>query len=196
MTTMVQPLLPGIATVAPKKPRRRPKPVVPATTAPTFTTDVDSEGRRRWVLTFAAPDRMLSSNVRFYWRTRQALTESWRGALATYAKAAKLPTGLDRVRLDFVLRFPDARQDRDALNYYTLVVKPAVDGLGPEFRQVIKRGKRAGQVSFQPGHGLIPDDTPKHLDGPHITVGPKVDVPKSCPFGQVVLTVTELEVMA
>jgi hypothetical protein len=172
--------------------KRRPKPVVADTAPVTYTTGVDNGGRTTWTLTFPAPDRMLSGNVRVYWRTRHALTASWRQALAVHAKAAKLPRGLSRVRIDFVLRFPDKRGDRDALNYYPLVVKPAVDGLGPEFRQQIKRGARAGQESFQPGHGLIADDTPAHLDGPHIELGPKVDDPKRCPFGQIILTITDL----
>ncbi len=184
------------AKVARPRAKRRPKPTVDAAAPVSYMTGVDEEGRPTWTLTFPAPDRMLSGNVRVYWRTRHSLTTSWREALAVHARAAKLPKGLDRVRLDFVLRFPDARKDRDALNYYPLTVKPAVDGLGPEFRQQIKRGKRAGQESFQPGHGLIVDDTPAHLDGPHITLGPKVDDPKRCPFGQVVVTITDLSGVA
>lgn len=193
MSTIVQPTLLDVA--PPKKTRRarKPRPQVAADAPTAYVRDVDEHGQRRWTLTFPAPDRMLSVNQRLYWRKRQALTESWRGALVVHAKAAKLPTGLARVRLDFLLRFPDARGDRDALNYYSLVVKPATDGLGPEFRQVIKRGKRAGQTSFQPGYGLVPNDTPEFVDGPHITLGPKVADPKRCPFGQVVLTITELD---
>lgn len=193
----VQPMLLGLVTLKPAKaarPRkkRRPKPIVDAAAPVTYTTGVDEHGRRQWTLTFPAPDRMISVNQRVYWRVRQSLTESWRGALYVHAKAAKLPCGLGRIRLDFLLRFPDARTDRDALNYYGLAVKPAVDGLGPEFTQVIKRGKRAGEVSHQPGYGLIPDDTQAHLDGPHIALGPKVGDPKRCPFGQVSVTITDL----
>jgi len=189
-------LLPATLALPPKKaaPRRkrRPKPAVAVTAPVEYTTDVDEHGRTRWTLRFPAPDRMLSGNNRIYWRLRASLSDSFRGATAIHARAAKLPRNLARVRMDFVLRFASDRSDRDALNYYPLVVKPAVDGFGPEFRQLIKRGKRAGQESFQPGHGLIADDTPAHLDGPHITIGPKVENPKACPFGEVVVVITDL----
>ncbi|GGM53774.1 hypothetical protein ACFFX1_54685 [Dactylosporangium sucinum] len=176
------------------KPRakRRPKPAVAATAPVEYTTGVDEQGRTTWTLRFPAPDRMLSVNGNVYWRTRHSLTTSWREATWAHARAAKLPTGLARVRLDFELRFPSARSDRDAANYHTLVVKPATDGFGPPFRQVITRGKRAGQVSTAPGYGLIADDTPEFLDGPHVTLGPKVEDPKRCPFGEVVVTITDL----
>ncbi len=194
---MIQPMLfAAVPAMAKPRRKRRAKRAVDAAAPATYTTGLDEHGRRQWMLTFPAPDRMLSANQRIYWRVRQGLTESWRGALAVHAKAANLPRGLARVRLDFVLRFADARTDRDALNYYGLTVKPAVDGLGPEFRQQITKGKRAGQVSYQPGHGLIPDDTPTHLDGPHIVLGPKVDAPKRCPFGQVTVKITDLSEVA
>jgi hypothetical protein len=43
-----------------------------------------------------------------------------------------------------------------------------------------------------PGYGLIPDDTGEFLDGPFVVAGVKVDDPKACPFGEIVVTVTDL----
>lgn len=199
----VQLALAGLDFEAPKPPRkatarrkRRPKRVVDAAAPVEYSTGVDADGRTQWTLRFPAPDRMLSGNNDVYWRTRHSLTKSFREAMVVHAKAAKLPVGLARVRLSFELRFATARNDRDALNYHTLVVKPSVDGLGPAFHQVIKRGKRAGQTNFQPGHGLIANDTPEFLDGPYITLGPKVEDPKRCPFGEIVLVVTDLSEVA
>lgn len=192
-----QTTLPGLVAPKPTKaarPRakRRPKPTITDAAPYSYEHDTDEQGRRCWVLTIPAPDRMLSVNQRLHYRARHALAESWRGALSVHAKAAKLPVGVGRVRIDVLLRFVDSRSDRDALNYYPFVVKPAVDGLGPEFFQVIKKGQRAGQTSHQPGHGLIVDDTPAHLDGPFIEIGPKADDRRLCPFGQVVVTITDL----
>lgn len=204
MSTVVQPsllgLLPAALALPAKKaaPRRkrRPRPTVAATAPVEYTTGVDGQGRATWTLRFPAPDKMLSGNGNVYWRTRHSLTTSWREATYVHAKAAKLPTGLARVRLDFELRFTSARTDRDEANYHTLVVKPATDGLGAPFRQEIKRGKRAGQVSTAPGYGLIERDTPEFLEGPYIRFGPKVANPKACPFGEVVITVTDLSEVA
>ncbi|MER7278356.1 hypothetical protein ABT369_28345 [Dactylosporangium sp. NPDC000244] len=200
MSSVVQQALPGLLPpvltlpakrAAPRK-KRRPKPTVAATAPVEYLADLDEHGRRRWTLRFPAPDKMLSGNGNVYWRTRHGLTTSWREATFVHAKAAKLPTGLTKVRLDFELRFTSNRSDRDEANYHPLVVKPATDGLGAPFRQEIKRGKRAGQVSTAPGYGLIERDTPEFLEGPYIRFGEKVANPKLCPFGEVVLTITEL----
>jgi hypothetical protein len=201
--TTVQPtllgLLPTTLALPAKKAtarRRRPKRVVAATAPVEYLTGVDSDGRTWWSLRFPAPDRMLSGNQNVYWRVRHGLTTSWRDAMFTHAKAAKLPTGLAKVRLDFELRFTSNRDDRDEANYHVLVVKPATDGLGAPFRQEIKRGKRAGEVSTAPGYGLIERDTPEFLEGPYIRFGEKVPNPKLCPFGEVVVVITDLSEVA
>jgi hypothetical protein len=180
---------------APRR-KRRPKPAVAASAPVEYTAGADTEGRGVWTLRFPAPDRMLSGNQNVYWRTRHALCTSWREAMFTHAKAAKLPKGLARVRLDFELRFTSNRNDRDEANYHVLCVKPATDGLGAPFRQEIKRGKRAGEVSTAPGYGLIERDTPEFLEGPYIRFGPKVANPKACPFGEVVVVITNLSEVA
>lgn len=185
---------------APKKAtarkKRRPQRVVDAAASIEYRAGIDAEGRAVWTLRFPAPDRMLSGNGNVYWRVRHSLTTSWREATYTHARAAKLPVGLARIRLDFELRFPTARTDRDEANYHTLVVKPATDGLGAPFRQEIKRGKRAGEVSTAPGYGLIERDTPEFLEGPYIRFGPKCADPKRTPFGEVVVTITDLSGVA
>jgi hypothetical protein len=200
MPTTVQPSLLGLFPAALTPPakkatprrKRRPKPTVAATAPVEYTAGVDTAGRAVYVLRFPAPDKMLSGNGNVYWRTRHSLTTSWREATFTHARAAKLPTGLAKVKLEFELRFTSARSDRDEANYHQLCVKPATDGLGAPFRQEIKRGKRAGQVSTAPGYGLIERDTPEFLEGPYIRFGPKVENPKVCPFGEVVVTITDL----
>jgi hypothetical protein len=175
--------------------KRRPKPKLSADAPVEYRTDYTLMGDkvlcRRWILTFPAPAKMLSANSRPYWRTARANAKEWREAVYLHAKAAKLPTGLRKVRIDFVLRFPTAAK-HDAGNYYTTVVKPAVDAVGPQRIQQVKKGARAGQTVVEVGHGLIRDDTPEFLEGPFATVGPKVDDRKVFPFGQVVVTITDL----
>jgi len=160
--------------------RRRPAPVVEPAPPTVATTG------RTWVITFNAPAQMLSVNSgNQHWRRTSPIHKTWREAMYLHAKAAKLPTGLARVRLDFVLRFPRAGRI-DAGNYYTHVVKPCVDGIGPPIDKM-----RAGKRIIAVGYGLIPDDTAEYLDGPHVVLGePHRD--KAAPYGQVVVTITDL----
>jgi hypothetical protein len=168
---------------AAKTPGRRPK--VPAAARPNLPATVSSAGRV-WTLTFPAPDRMLSVNSgNQHWRRTSPIHKTWREAMYLHAKAAKLPTGLARVRLDFVLRFPRAGRI-DAGNYYTHVVKPCVDGLGPAINKM-----RAGKRVVAVGYGLIPDDTAQYLDGPRVVLGDPIR-DKAMPYGQVVVTITDL----
>jgi hypothetical protein len=172
---------PTVTATKPAKPRRRrqPKPLV-ADVQPTVES-----GPGWWRITFPAPDRMLSVNGNPHWRRTSAIRKAFRDAMYLYAKAAALPVGLGRVRLDFVLRFPTAGR-RDAANYHGVVVKPCVDALGPPI-DTVRRGKPLRAV----GYGLIPDDTAEFLDGPHVVLGEPVR-DRSMPFGQVSVTVTDL----
>jgi hypothetical protein len=185
----VQPALLGLALAAPKKAarKRRPKPQVADGAPVEYMSDVDGQGRRVWTLRFPAPALMKSVNSgNQHWRVTGPLHRTWREASFLHAKAAKLPAGLARVRIDVVLRFP--RNGRiDAGNYYTHVVKPIVDGLGPPINKM-RAGKRVTAV----GYGLIPDDTAEYLDGPYPILGPKSDDTKRCPFGAVEIVITDL----
>ncbi len=191
MTTMTQPLLPGMAAAAPKKTRRTPKAAVPVTSTPAYTTGVDEAGQRQWTLTFPAPAKLLSANGRLHWRAVAPVNKTWREAMFVHAKAAKLPTGLGRVLINIELRFPTGGR-RDSANYYT-AMKPVVDALGPQRVQVVKRGKRAGQTVVEVGDGLIVDDTPEFLAGPFIRLGAS-GKRLGAPFGEVVVVITELVV--
>ena len=80
---------------------------------------------------------------------RSREVSQWRDATYWKAAGAKLPKGLDRVKIHATLWFPQHR-DRDRENYYD-AIKPAVDALTSP--------KKPGQA----GWGLIRDDTPEHL---------------------------------
>ena len=176
--------------------RRRPRPVVAANAPTEYSAGVDAEGRTVYTLRFPAPVVMKSVNSgNQHWRVTAPLHEAWRDAAFLHAKAARLPVALARIRYSIELRFPRAGSV-DPHNYYTHVVKPCVDAVGPPFLQEIKKGVRAGQVRSKPGLAVIADDDPGHLDGPHITQGPKVADPKRCPYGEVVITITDLSEVA
>ncbi len=196
----VQPTLLGLIPDAPAavkkaaRAKRRPKPVVAATAPVEYTTGVDDQGRTVWTLRFPAPDKILSANGRTYWRTVRENAKTWREAVFVHARAAKLPTGLRLIQVDIELRFPTNGR-RDNANYYT-AMKPCVDALGPERVQVVKRGPRAGTTVIEVGYGLIQDDTQEFLVGPFVRIGPKVADSKRSPFGEVVVTITDLSEVA
>lgn len=170
----------------PKRKARRPKPQVGAAAPVEYTAGTDDQGRRVWTLRFPAPAPMLSVNGNPHWRKTSPIRKTWREAMFVHAKAAKLPTGLPRVRFEVELRFPTASR-HDASNYHANVVKPLVDAIGPEIDTV-----RGGKPVKAVGYGLIPDDTAQYLDGPYPHEGPKVGDPKRCPFGEVTVTITDL----
>lgn len=122
-------------------------------------------GSRTWTLTVSAPAPWLSLNEQLHWAKRGAYAKLWRNSTYIQALACKaLPKGLDRVRVDVVLHFSTNRR-RDPSNYEP-TVKPCIDALGPPFLRVTKVSAKAA-----PGYGLIPDDNPKHLDGPYLSIG-------------------------
>lgn len=136
---------------------------------------------RSWTLHIPAPAPFLTPNKRGIWQVKARHTKTWRDLTWALARKAHLPTGLPRVRIDAVLHFHGDR-DRDDANLVD-IVKPCVDALGPPFVRVGK--KRAAA----PGHGLIVDDTPKHLDGPHVEVG---DNDPTGQWGSLDLLITDL----
>jgi hypothetical protein len=171
---------------APKRRKRRAKPKV-GEVQPTVEC-----GDGWWRLTFPAPAPMLSVNSgNQHWRRTSSIHKTFREAMYVHAKAAKLPVGLRRVRMEFVLRFPRAGR-QDIGNYYTHTIKPCVDGLGPQSVRVNRRSTNGTWTqSIAVGYGLIADDTAEFLDGPHVLLGEPVR-DKTMPYGQVTVTIADL----
>jgi hypothetical protein len=132
---------------------------------------------RVWTLTIPASAKMYSANTRVYWRRTYEARKEWRNAAFLYATKAKLPKLMRKVRIDVVLHFT-VNRGRDNENFSPHVLKPIADGL-------------ARPHGTAPGYLLIADDTPEFLDGPFVTVGPKVDK-KAYPLGLAVVTITEV----
>lgn len=142
--------------------------------------------KRAWTLTIPAPARMYSVNTTEHWRRTSAAVKEWREASYLYATKARLPKRLAYVRIDITLHFTDKAQ-RDTANYHRYVGKPLVDGLG--VGRIVKQ--KNGVLRPEVGYELIANDTPKHLDGPHLLIGEPVSR-KVHPLGLAVLTVTDL----
>lgn len=140
---------------------------------------------RTWRITLPAPARMFSVNTTEHWRRTAEAKKLWREASFVLAQQAKLPKLLARVRIDVRLHFVDCAQ-RDTANFHPYVGKPIVDGLGASRTVTTKKGTRV-----EPGYQLIADDTPAHLDGPHLEIGEPVSR-RDYPFGLVVVTITDL----
>lgn len=169
--------------------KRKPKPTVAADASVSYTTGVDGEGLRTWTLRFPAPAQMISVNGNPHWRRTCPARKAFREAMFLHAKAAKLPVGLARVRVDIVLSFPTGGR-RDAANYHGNVAKPIVDAIGPAIDTV-----RGGKRLQAPGHGLIVDDTAEFLDGPFLRLGASGKKP-GAPFGEVEVVITDLSEVA
>lgn len=137
---------------------------------------------RTWTITITAPCPWLTANDRRHWAAQAELVKQWRLASCLAARWAKLPTGLDRVRIDAVAHFRGRPPVRDRDNLQP-TLKAVIDGLGPE--KQTKKGKT-------PGYGLVPDDSDKHLAGTSLAIGEKLP---RMPFGQpgeMVLLITEV----
>lgn len=136
---------------------------------------------RQWTLTIRPLRDMtwLSMNPTSGKWARAQMIAQWRALAAQTARKARLPRGLEHVRIDAVIT-PRVVRKRDRPNFQA-TLKPIVDGL-------------AGQAhSGAPAYGLIPDDDPVHLDGPHLTIGAPHPLGSRLPFvGLVELTITEL----
>jgi hypothetical protein len=140
-----------------------------------------------WTLEFDAPTEFLTANVVLNANRQKSarITKTWRERAYVAAKQAKLPTGLTRIRVDAVLRFPTIRT-RDTANYEA-ALKPVIDALGPA-----RTIRRKTGVVVSVGYGLIPDDNPTHLDGPYIAFGERLPKTPLSPAGRVLLTITDL----
>jgi hypothetical protein len=138
---------------------------------------------RTWQLQIVAPAPWLTANDRINLYAYARHTRLWRSRTYVQAIAQHLPKGLARVRVDAVLRFPTVRR-RDPPNFYP-TVKACIDALGPP---ITRNGRQVA-----PGYQLIADDTPRYLDGPHITEGQPWTSPRGLPQpGCLELTITEL----
>ena len=129
-----------------------------------------------WTLTVRAPDVWINANKQLPHRAHTALVAVWRRAAYTYARHARLPQGLTRVRIQPVARLYGPGVARDAANLAP-TIKAVVDGLGPPH-------------GTAPGWGLIPDDSDRHLllDQVVIDRGPR----RPYQLGELVLTITDL----
>lgn len=136
---------------------------------------------REWTLEIAPPAPFLSSNSR---KDRRGDDDrrQWRAASFVAAQRTKLPTGLDRVRVDVVVAPPHNRYDRQNLRPTT---KALVDGLGPPY--IRKPTAKQPRGVSAPGYGLIPNDGAKHLDGEHLHVVEPVP-----PRGHVTIHIVDL----
>ena len=141
---------------------------------------------QRWPLVIPAPCDWANSNQRQHWAARARLVKQWRAETVNRARAAGLPTGLGRVRIDVLLRFT-SRHRRDALNYEP-TIKGVIDGLCRDKTRIDKHGKEI----HAPGYGLIWDDEPTYLDGPFPRIGDPVDGERY-PRGVMQLLITSLE---
>ena len=167
----------------------------------TLTAPVPAAGFRTWTLLIPAPAPLWSANDSHSkgFRASSANRKQWRDAAYIAAQIARLPNGLDRIRLAFVFHFPDHAR-RDALNYAD-TAKPVIDGWGPPFLRKPTPKVPAGMSA--PGWGLIADDTPAHLESTSLAIGPLWrDVLASLepgrartlasPYGGLTVTITDL----
>jgi hypothetical protein len=133
-----------------------------------------------WTLTIPAPTQWVDANRRagMHHMARHREVKAWRETAYWAAASARLPKGLQRVRIVATLHFPTNRH-RDRENYYD-AIKPVIDGLAAP--------RKAGQV----GYGLIPDDTPEHLAPVvlNLVVGKPAGATR---YGLLVLDITEQE---
>lgn len=142
---------------------------------------------RQWTLTIPAPDKMFSANGGKPWQQTSAAKREWRAAAHTYGQKAKLPRGLGRIRVDITLSFTSPQARRDPPNYHPYVAKPIVDALGPNRLVRTKNG-----VRNEPGLLVVPDDGPKYVDGPYITITDELVPKRQYPLGLAVVTITDL----
>lgn len=138
---------------------------------------------RTWTLTIAAPCPWPTANGRGHTIAISHLVRPWRKAAFEAAMVARLPKGLDRVRIETEARFPGRAPVRDRLNLYP-TIKSVVDGLGPS------------RVSLRTPHavgwGLVMDDDDQHVDGPYIAIGPKLTNAAPGTLGQLTVTITDI----
>lgn len=144
---------------------------------------------REWTVSVLAPCAWITANQlnnRHTRHTRSTLTRQWREAVVEWSKHAKLPTGLDCVRVDAVARFLGRAPVRDRDNLRP-TLKAVIDGLTPQ-----RVWARKGKWYVSPGYGLIPDDNDRHLAGSDIRIGDPLRTSPPGHPGLLLLTITEV----
>lgn len=91
----------------------------------------------------------LNLNVNLHWAPRNKRAQAWRHGAHIYARQAKLPKGLQRVRIDAYV-WKSSKRAYDPHNLMP-TLKPVIDGL----------------VDY----GLLVDDSSEYLAGPFIRHG-------------------------
>lgn len=91
----------------------------------------------------AIPPSANASIYRTHHHQSQRIKKEWQGTFGYLLMAAKLPRGLEKVKVTVELKFR-VRRTRDADNFYLSISKPLGDAL------------KAG--------GWIPDDSPDHYE--------------------------------
>ncbi len=158
-----------------------------AVPGPEIPAEVRPDPVRQWTITVTTPCDWLTANDRRNRMVQANLVKMWREAAYWAARKAKLPTGLQRVRLDVEAVFFGRAPVRDRDNLRP-TVKAAIDGaIGPA-REWTRNGKRHRSV----GYGVVPDDSDKHVDGPYLTIGPGKPARLYGPGGELTITITEV----
>lgn len=148
----------------------------------------DDDNASTWTVTVPARCRWMTSN-KGNARSKGGrmaiahLTRQWRFNAYSAASLAKLPTGLDHVRMDFEARFRGPAPVRDRMNLYP-TIKAVIDGLGPS--------RISARTPYAVGWGLIPDDDDTHLTMGDLRIGPKLPTVPYGDAGQLVITITNL----
>lgn len=110
---------------------------------------------RSWTLLIPAPC-WLTANDRRIPRAKAGDIAAWRLAAFERAKLAKLPRGLDRVRIDCVAFIHGQNKVVREADNLAPTRKAAVDGLGPD--------RRTARTPRAVGYGLVPDDSDEHVE--------------------------------
>lgn len=149
-------------------------------TGPARPADLPPAYGTVWILgPFPAPHRPESMNGRRDPRSMAGEIRDWRTAAKVHAQAARLPTGIERrIRIDIVFRFrDDARRPAPGRDTANLIpaAKALVDGLTPSkplHKTIDAYGRKTKVVTGHTiGYGLVVDDRPQHVDGPHLEIG-------------------------
>ena len=145
----------------------------------------------QWTLVIPAPAEWITSNkLNNSWNKwkRAEVTRAWRLATLSYAVQARLPRGLDRIRIEAVAEFWGTPPVRDTDNLRP-TLKACIDGLGPQ-----RAMRRGGKWHVSPGYGLIDDDDDAHLEEPRLRMGDALGERKLFgPTGKLTLTITEIQ---
>ena len=122
--------------------------------------------RNQWTLD--VPDAPYATpNSRQHAAKRGAMGAVWREATGWMAKAAKVPTGMDRIRVELVM-LPKDGHHRDEDNLVSGVLKHMIDGLVDA--------------------GIVCDDTPDHV----VAEMPRIHAPAQRTCHRWLLTITRL----